>query len=77
MADADKKAVQDNMTGVAELLGRRGDEQVRFAQVADHLVDFVARNPGTEEVVDRLARFLTRVEGVDHRHEARYGSSGV
>lgn len=57
------------MDGVAKLREQRGDEQVTFNDVADHLVDFVDRDPAARDVVDRLAAFLAEVERVDHSHE--------
>jgi hypothetical protein len=55
--------------GVERLRTLRGDEQVTFGDVADHLVDFADRDPAAADVVDRLARFLAEVERVDHAHE--------
>lgn len=55
--------------GVDVLRRRRGDEQVTFGDVADHLEDFVARRPASRGVVEELALFLARVEDADHRHE--------
>lgn len=57
------------MEGITRLREARGDEQVTFHDVADHLVDFADREPGDREVVDRIARFLADVERVDHDHE--------
>jgi Family of unknown function (DUF6104) len=55
--------------GVDRLRRRRGEEEVTFDNVADHLVDFAERHPGEADVIDRLARFLADVEDVDHHHE--------
>lgn len=57
------------MDGIGRLREERGDEQVTFGDVADHLVDFVDRDPAARDVVERLARFLAQVEQVDHSHE--------
>ena len=57
------------MDGVQALRDRRGDEEVTFDNVADHLVDFAERHPDAAAVVDRLARFLANVEEVHHEHE--------
>lgn len=40
-----------------------------FADIADHLDDFVAREPGSGEAVDALAMFLAGVEDAQHEHE--------
>ncbi|HET6792956.1 MAG TPA: DUF6104 family protein [Acidimicrobiales bacterium] len=61
--------------GVAALRRRRGSQEVKFSQVADHLTDFVARNPDDTAVVDRLGAFLARVESIDHDHDAPTSSS--
>jgi hypothetical protein len=60
---------RDELQGVALLRERRGDELVTFGDVADHLQDFVRRDPSTEPVVDRLAAFLAVVEALPHGHE--------
>lgn len=67
------------MDGIERLRAERGDEQVTFGDVADHLVDFVDRDPAARDVVGRLARFLAEVEGVDHSHEndPRRGLAGT
>ena len=57
------------MDGVDRLRETRGSEEVTFGDVADHLVDFVDRDPAARDVVDRLAAFLAEVERVDHNHE--------
>jgi hypothetical protein len=56
--------------GVQDLRDKRGDQEVTFADVADHLEDFVLRRPEARETIDELASFLARVEDVDHEHEA-------
>jgi hypothetical protein len=55
---------------IERLRASRGDEQVTFADIADHLHDFVDRNPADRDAVQRLAAFLTAVEHTDHEHEA-------
>jgi Family of unknown function (DUF6104) len=54
--------------GVERLRDKRGDEEVTFADVADHFEDFVNRHPDSRETVDELALFLAGVEDVDHEH---------
>jgi hypothetical protein len=48
---------------------KRGDQNVTFAQVADHLHDFVDRVPTDRDAIQRLGRFLADVEDIDHSHE--------
>jgi len=48
--------------GIEELEGRRGDEQVTVAWLAERLRDFVDLNPGFETAVDRLASWLARLD---------------
>lgn len=57
------------MDGIRRLREARGDERVTFGDVADHFTDFVDRDASARDVIDRLARFLAEVEGVDHAHE--------
>jgi hypothetical protein len=47
--------------GIEELLGRRGDEEVSLAWVADRLREFVDLNPEFETPVERLATWLARL----------------
>lgn len=56
--------------GITSLRMIRGDQQVTFAEVADHLFDYVERFPEEAEVVARVARFLVAVEGIPHDHDA-------
>jgi hypothetical protein len=55
--------------GVERLRDKRGDQDVTFADVADHFEDFVNRHPDARETIDQLASFLAGVEDVDHEHE--------
>jgi hypothetical protein len=48
--------------GIEELDGRRGDEQVSMAWLAQRLRDFVDLNPEFETAVDRLASWLARLD---------------
>jgi Family of unknown function (DUF6104) len=48
--------------GIEELDGRRGDEQVSMAWLAERLRDFVDLNPEFETAVDRLASWLARLD---------------
>jgi hypothetical protein len=63
--------------GIEELDGRRGDEQVTMAWLAERLRDFVDLNPEFETPVDRLASWLARLdfdeddEGEDFADEGR------
>jgi hypothetical protein len=56
--------------GIDRLRARRGDEEVTFDNIADHLVDFAERHPEAAATVDRLAAFLAGVEDVSHDHDA-------
>ena len=51
--------------GIEELAGRRGDEQVAVAWLAERLRDFVDLNPDFEVAVDRLASWLARLDDED------------
>jgi hypothetical protein len=73
---AEKKDAHFVLDGVQELERRRGSEDVKFRQVADHLVDFVARHPEHRAVIDQLGRYLAEVESRDHDHDAPTGSEG-
>jgi hypothetical protein len=55
--------------GVRTLRERRGREEVTFDDVADHLEDHVRRWPDDADAIERLARFLARVEDVPHDHD--------
>ena len=46
--------------GIEELAGRRGDEELTFAWLADQLVTFVDLHPQFEAAVDTLASWLAR-----------------
>ena len=46
--------------GLEELAGRRGEEQVSLAWLADQLQAFIDQNPEFETPVDRLATWLAR-----------------
>jgi hypothetical protein len=51
--------------GVEELAGRRGEEQVSLAWVADRMREFVDLNPEFEVPVERLATWLARLDDDD------------
>ncbi len=51
--------------GIEELAGRRGDEAVTLAWLADRLQEFVDRNPDFEVPVERLATWLARLDDED------------
>ena len=55
---------------IERLRHKRGDQDVKFAQVADHLRDFTDIRPDDGVVVQRVAAFLADVEDEDHSHEA-------
>jgi Family of unknown function (DUF6104) len=48
--------------GIEELDDRRGDEQVSVSWLAERLRDFVDLNPEFETAVDRLAKWLARLD---------------
>jgi hypothetical protein len=48
------------MVGVEEMRARRNVETLTFDQLADLLVDFADRWPGTWEGVDALAAYLAK-----------------
>ncbi|MFV0427996.1 MAG: DUF6104 family protein [Arachnia sp.] len=51
--------------GLEELIDRRGDEQVSFEWLAEHLQTFVDLNPEFETPVERLATWLARLDDED------------
>ncbi|MGH3491377.1 MAG: DUF6104 family protein [Actinopolymorphaceae bacterium] len=51
--------------GIEELSGRRGDEEVSLAWLADRLQEFVDLNPEFETPVERLATWLARLDDED------------
>jgi len=51
--------------GIEELAGRRGEEQVSLAWLADRLREFVDDHPELETTVDRLATWLARLDDED------------
>ena len=61
----------NEMEGLQRLREERGEEEVTFNDVADHVEDFVRREPGARTIMDRFAGFLAAVEDVDHEHEGR------
>ncbi|MGE9809436.1 MULTISPECIES: DUF6104 family protein [unclassified Janibacter] len=48
--------------GIEELEQRRGEEEVTFAWLSDHLRTFVDLNPDFEVPVERLASWLARLD---------------
>ena len=48
--------------GIEELDSRRGDEEVSLSWLAERLRDFVDLNPEFETAVDRLAKWLARLD---------------
>jgi hypothetical protein len=55
--------------GVERLRNKRGDQEVTFADVADHLEDFVNRHPDSRQTVEKLASFMAEVEDINHQHQ--------
>jgi hypothetical protein len=51
--------------GIEELEGRRGDDVVTVAWLADRLRDFVDLNPDVEAPIERLATWLARYDDED------------
>ena len=51
--------------GIEELDERRGEEQVSLSWLAERLRDFVDLNPEFEVPVDRLAKWLARLDEDD------------
>lgn len=51
--------------GIEELEGRRGEEQVTIAWLADQLRTFVDVHPELEVAVERLATWLARLDDLD------------
>ena len=51
--------------GIEELAERRGEEEVSLAWLAERLRDFVDLNPEFEVPVDRLAKWLARLDEDD------------
>lgn len=51
--------------GIEELAGRRGEEEVSLAWLADQLRTFVDENPEFEIPVERLATWLARLDDDD------------
>lgn len=48
--------------GIEELAGRRGEEEVSLAWLADRLQEFVDLNPEFEIPMERLATWLARLD---------------
>lgn len=51
--------------GLEELAGRRGEEQVTLAWMAERMKDFVDEHPEFEVPVERLATWLARLDDED------------
>ena len=51
--------------GIEELEGRRGEEDVTLAWVAERLREFVDLNPEFETPVERFATWLARLDDED------------
>ena len=51
--------------GIEELVGRRGEEEVSLAWLAEQLRAFVDLNPEFETPVERLATWLARLDDDD------------
>ncbi|MET7276697.1 DUF6104 family protein [Kribbella sp. NPDC056345] len=51
--------------GIEELEGRRGEEDVSLAWVAERLREFVDLNPDFETPIERFATWLARLDDED------------
>ncbi|GAB3950208.1 DUF6104 family protein [Kribbella albertanoniae] len=51
--------------GIEELEGRRGEEDVSLAWVAERLREFVDLNPDFETPIERFATWLARLDDDD------------
>jgi hypothetical protein len=51
--------------GIEELEGRRGEEDVTLAWVAERLREFVDLNPEFETPIERFATWLARLDEED------------
>jgi hypothetical protein len=51
--------------GIEELEGRRGEENVPLAWVAERLREFVDLNPEFETPIERFATWLARLDDED------------
>ncbi|WP_433160835.1 DUF6104 family protein [Kribbella sp. CA-247076] len=51
--------------GIEELEGRRGEEDVSLAWVAERLREFVDLNPEFETPIERFATWLARLDDED------------
>jgi hypothetical protein len=56
--------------GIEELDERRGGEQVSVSWLAERLRDFVDLNPEFETAVDRLAKWLARLDADQSEEES-------
>ncbi len=56
--------------GIDMLRRERGQQQVAFREIADHLFDFCDLHPESAPAIQRFAAFLTAVEHVPHDHDA-------
>jgi len=54
---------------IERLRDKRGEQDVKFAQVADHLRDFTDINPDDGDAIQRVAAFLADVEDEPHSHD--------
>jgi hypothetical protein len=64
---------------IEELREARGEEQVTFSDIADHLMDALERRPDAASEIGMVARYLKDVEerGHDHHDEALGSSDDV
>ncbi|WP_328327294.1 DUF6104 family protein [Kribbella sp. NBC_00382] len=51
--------------GIEELEGRRGEEEVPLAWIAERLREFVDLNPEFETPIERFATWLARLDDED------------
>ena len=56
--------------GIDLLRKLRSNESVTFADIADHLTDYIKQHPGALRAIDAFARYLAELNGVEHDHDA-------
>lgn len=56
--------------GIRMLRSSRGPQHVTFSEVADHLFDYIERNPSDRAAIHQFATFLALVEQTPHDHDA-------
>jgi hypothetical protein len=54
---------------IERLRDKRGEQDVKFSQIADHLHDYTDLSPDDGDAVQRVAAFLADVEDLPHEHD--------